>query len=625
MAHSELPSQATEAPDAQLNYPRQLPSSAPGSALPTPTTLLPPPTHLQRLSSSAHPVPDAATFRFRRNSAHPTSSNNNSSGSSHAGNSSLQSPTASLHQSPPSLSSTTAHSQAQTPTLLFPSHGFDSSAPSGVASPSFMATNAPHRPSPLSRETSRVDPSGMEREPPSTAGLVYSSWVRRGGPPSATIGAGSGHLPPPPENEPVPVSLAMSQTTGSTTSVASSTAAAAGPPTRRVRAPLSSTASDFRRALPNYPPVRYTYYQNQSPLPSPSSSMMSFSPQFDAHYSAHLNSNGGYSPAFGPEDTHYNPNGSSHGGGGGGNPRTGSQHHPVPPPPLSAASNYWTVDSRFSPLFPANGGISMHHRRSSTQFPYSPRGPSSQSSVSSSVVMAMSNMAGPSAGSSSGSGPSSSISSNNLLPAQMHRRRSHQGMVPSMDSLIAHAGRPRLATISSNDDESLLEGTVPGTTATPTLAPLRSASVASPSGVAMNGSTGCHPSTTTTVPSYSVEGGGHHRSGTRLASPPPPPALQPLEPTTMSNHPSPRFVESPLQLPSIDQLLVTTGELLGRRQHRASTSSLLSGSNVRSNGPGGAGPATPPPRITYSSPDTEMTGSDDGCHPPHHHLQQQPA
>ncbi|KAJ1983490.1 hypothetical protein H4R34_001251 [Dimargaris verticillata] len=163
--------------------------------------------------------------------------------------------------------------------------------------------NAPHRPSPLSRETSSALPDlNSYQHPPHGATAVT---------PGSTVAAGR---------------HGGSGGGGETTR------------SRRPRPPLSSTATEFRRALPQYPPMRYTYYQNQSPLPSPSSSMLSFSPQLDIHTPVHDD------PYRSPDDG-------------------------WPAPPLTATTGTFS-DAYFSPAFPAAGGVMMRNRRSSSQLPH---------------------------------------------------------------------------------------------------------------------------------------------------------------------------------------------------------------------------------------------------------------
>ncbi|KAJ1977816.1 hypothetical protein H4R35_002144 [Dimargaris xerosporica] len=158
--------------------------------------------------------------------------------------------------------------------------------------------NAPHRPSPLSREASSAvpDPNAPQHPPHGAVATTPGSAAAAG-----RHGGGGG------------------ETTWS----------------RRSRPPLSSTATEFRRALPQYPPMRYTYYQNQSPLPSPSSSMLSFSPQLDIHTPVN-------------DDPYRNPD------------------DRWPAPPLTATTGSFS-DAYFSPAFPAAGGVMMRNRRSSSQ------------------------------------------------------------------------------------------------------------------------------------------------------------------------------------------------------------------------------------------------------------------
>ncbi|KAJ1656434.1 hypothetical protein IWQ61_003991 [Dispira simplex] len=335
-------------------------------------------------------------------------------------------------------------------------------------------------------------------------------------------------------------------------------------PGRRTR--HSSTASEFRRALPQYPAMRYTYYQNQSPLPSPSSSMLSFSPPFDIQGQG-MHENNDFSPGY----WQGRPDGP-----------------PLPQLPLSATSSQFT-DFHHSPRTSMHEGIIMPHRRSSTQHPRSPR--------------VYSPLANPPVGhpGSALSGFNRESSGAQLRHISSFREDSSTGDERSMVSISTPttAGRHRFV--------SAVE---PGRYTPPTgfvTNPSRRNSTSFPSanrsplyirtgprGHPYHGQPPGTPSPFTLTP-----GSARLRRGSHLRSPPGTPSLHPVESPGLP-HPH-RLPGSPLQLPSIDQLLIypssqddRTGEIRASGNHsRVRRPSGLAGPRLTST-------RNPPPALSMN-------------------------
>ncbi|KAJ1966594.1 hypothetical protein IWQ62_002370 [Dispira parvispora] len=370
--------------------------------------------------------------------------------------------------------------------------------PNGLADP--LVSH--HSGTPVGPTTSTADPITFDATTETSSSALTSNSI-----PPLTL-----HLAPLPEN----------QVTAGNSPNTIDPGQGAEVPERRAR--HSSTASEFRRALPQYPAMRYTYYQNQSPLPSPSSSMLSFSPPFDTQGQG-MNEHNDYSS---------------------GQWQGRSDGSPLPQLPLSATSSQFT-DFHHSPRMAMHEGIIMPHRRSSTQHLRSPR--------------VYSPLANPPIGH-----PGSALSGFNRESAAAQLRHItsfREDSMTSDDQSITSISTP--TTVAGH--HRFVSAVEPGRYTPPAgfvTNPSRRNSTSFPSAnrsplYIRTGPRG-HPyqNQTSATPSPSpftlVPGSARLRRGSHLRSPPGTPSLHPVESPGLPH--AHRLPGSPLQLPSIDQLLI---------------------------------------------------------------------